>query len=207
VRDTRLVEMKSAAERDNLLTDGEHRVLALVISWIYSDPNRAADHAFPLPWSWVSQRGVKISADQFYRRIESLMFKGWLRFDRLRGCPPRRWFFLCLNCRRSAVIDCRESAGFNTAKVRQLITAEKRHFYNLIPSGRNSEKRESAPQGGGAEATKPSASLRAEIKTAAGAAQERGGRNGAAGAAKKHHDAERDRELIRLLKQAAGMKA
>jgi hypothetical protein len=121
-------QIRIRAERDLTISGEACRAIFRICSSIYTNPKAKIEDAFPLPWSKVGA-WCGCQDEAAYARIEELVKANYLRFDRLRGCPPIRYFFLIPNYLNNPVIDCLKSPVINSP-VTQVINSPKKQVIN-----------------------------------------------------------------------------
>jgi hypothetical protein len=189
VRDPRLIELKRLAEIDPRLSDGAHRVLALIVSEVYSDPHFLLDSPRRLPWTWFD-RIIGLCRDQYYGRMRELVFLGYLAPGPLMGCPPERSYYLTHKGRHLPSLKRLEKPSLDggekpSIKGRQIRSIKGRQntapLYKLSLREEMNTKAGGAAQSAGAGKTKPPS---AATTVAAGAASKKPAANPFAGLTK-----------------------
>ena len=108
-------QIRIFAEQDDGISDGALRLLFRICSYRFTDPKATMEKSFPVTWGMAAMWCFIKDADAAARRLNELVDRGYLKCDGVRGCPPKRYFFLTVNYRSKAVIDCRRGGVINTS--------------------------------------------------------------------------------------------
>lgn len=100
MKDLRLIELRTRAERDLALSDGAFRLLCRLVSEKYNDPHFFAEESFALSWTKV-QRLCDVAKDQAYERLKNLIAQGFIGKRGLKGCPAEQTFSFLLSRREN----------------------------------------------------------------------------------------------------------
>ena len=106
-------QIRIYAEQDSGISDGALRLLFRICSYRFTDPKATMEKSFPVTWAMAATWCFIKDADAAARRINELVDRGYLKRDGVRGCPPKRYFFLSVNYRSRGVIDCRHGGVNN----------------------------------------------------------------------------------------------
>lgn len=137
-------QIRIFAEQDSGISDGALRLLFRICSYRFTDPKATMEKSFPVTWAMAATWCFIKDADAAARRINELVDRGYLKCDGVRGCPPKRYFFLSVNYRSKAVIDCRRGGVINTSSgtVNNSRSGGVDHISNSFQEEKIKEKRE-----------------------------------------------------------------
>jgi hypothetical protein len=114
-RDARFVKLKLRAEKDSRLSDGAQRSLALLVSKRYLS-REPADDEFPLAWSDLANLHGDLSRSTAERRIDEMVQCGYLKQEKLKGCPATWHYRFVFRCAKSDASDCGKIHASERAK-------------------------------------------------------------------------------------------
>lgn len=115
MKDLRLIELRTRAERDLALSDGAFRLLCRLVSEKYNDPCFFAEESFALPWT-KAKKLCAIEEDQSYSRISSLKNRGYIGSDGLKGCPATAFFHFMLSSGEKPGTGSRQNPGTDSGE-------------------------------------------------------------------------------------------